>query len=74
MYAALGSKILYDPKVIIKKNLESIKKYFSRNEKIKKLWQKKEKKWNDAKKKGKTDKAENYFDIMKKLDEMKIVK
>src|SRR3989344_3590627 len=68
MYVALGSKILYDPKGIIKKNLENIKKYFSKNKKIKKFLQKKEKKWKDAKKKGKTDKAENYFDIMEKLE------
>jgi len=74
MYAALGSKILYDPKGIIKKSLESIKKYFSRNKKIKKFWLKKEKKWKDAKKRGKTDKTENYFGIMRKLAEMKIIK
>src|SRR3989344_2897496 len=77
MYAALGSKILYDPKGIIKKNLESIEKYFSSNKEIKKFWQEKEKEWNDAKKKDKIDKidkTENYFDIMKKLDEMKITK
>ena len=45
MYAALGSKILYDPKGILKKNLESIEKYFSSNKEIKKFWQEKEKEW-----------------------------
>jgi len=74
MYSTLGGEILYDPKGIVKKNLGSIEKYFSGNNKIRKFWQIKEKKWINAKKKGKIDKAESYFDIMKKLDEMEITK
>lgn len=66
-YSALDYKILYDPTGILKKHLRGVKKYFKNNPKIKKFWQQKEKKWKEAKNKGKKGTAENYFDIMKEL-------
>jgi|SRR3989344_602245 len=67
-YAALNNKILYDPDGILKRYLRDIKQYFKKNPEILKYWKTKEIEWKKAKKEGRKGTAENYFDIMKKLE------
>jgi predicted nucleotidyltransferase len=74
-YAALDYKILSDPNGILKKSLESCKRYFKNNPKVLKFWRDEEKKWKEYKKNKYTKKkktgAKNYFDIMKELKKNK---
>lgn len=72
MYCSLNSKILYDPKGIIKKNLGIVKKYFDKNKKIKDFWIEKETKYKADKKLN--HKTEDFFAVCREIDNKLIIK
>jgi predicted nucleotidyltransferase len=66
-FCALNSKILHDPKGIIKKNLEKAQLYFKKNPRVKEFWEKNEKEYRDAKNKG--EKRLTYFEVVEELEQ-----